>query len=336
MNHMITQNEISVEQNWLFELKNSISSPKALLEILQIDENQINDDFSAKKLFPMRVPLSFVNRMNKQDPKDPLLMQVLPVMKEFEVNKNFTKDPLKEQKNQITGLLHKYKNRVLIMFKTGCAINCRYCFRRHFPYQENSLNKNKINVILEYIKQNSSINEVILSGGDPLMAKDHEIKSFLEKLSYIKTITTLRIHTRLPVVIPSRITDSLVKILCDSPLKIVIVTHINHPNEINDEFSKHISKLKNITILNQSVFLKGINNDSSILKNLSDKLFHAGILPYYIHATDAVEGTSHFFVPDSETKKIMRELLTLTSGYLVPKLVRENAGELSKTPIDLF
>ncbi|MBR9876075.1 MAG: EF-P beta-lysylation protein EpmB [Vibrionaceae bacterium] len=337
MPHIITRKVDSVEQNWLKQLANGISDPAKLLEKLEIDPSPWQDGFAARKLFAQRVPQSFVDRMEKGNPKDPLLRQVLPLSEEFEVHEGYSSDPLEEQDNEIPGLLHKYRNRALMIVKGGCAVNCRYCFRRHFPYQDNKSGKQAWTQSLDYMAQKPELNEVILSGGDPLMAKDDELQWLIERIAQIPHIKRLRIHSRLPVVIPARITDELCQVLRDSRLQVILVTHINHANEINAELATQLFKLKQagVTLLNQSVLLKGVNDSVDDQVNLSEALFDAGILPYYLHVLDKVQGAAHFFVSDEEAKEMMRGVVTRVSGYLVPKLTREIGGRPSKTPLDL-
>ena len=337
MPHIITRKVESVEQNWLKQLANGISDPAKLLEMLEIDPSPWQDGFAARKLFAQRVPQSFVDRMEKGNPYDPLLRQVLPLSEEFEVHEGYSNDPLEEQGNELPGLLHKYRNRALMIVKGGCAVNCRYCFRRHFPYQENKSGKQAWKKCLEYMGQQPELNEVIFSGGDPLMAKDDEIQWLLEHIAQIPHIKRLRIHSRLPVVIPARITDELCQRLRASRLQIVLVTHINHANEINAEFAAQMAKLKQagVTLLNQAVLLKDVNNSIEAQVALNEALFDAGILPYYLHVLDKVQGAAHYFVSDEEAKTIMRGVITRVSGYLVPKLTREIGGRPSKTPLDL-
>ncbi len=339
MSDIITRKSDSVEQNWLKQLTNAISDPQILLEYLDIDPSPWSKGFEAKKLFPQRVPLSFVERMEKGNPHDPLLRQVLPLAEEFEVHSGYSHDPLDEHDTEQPGLLHKYKSRVLLIFKSGCAINCRYCFRRHFPYQENKGSKSVWSQNIDYIKQHPEVNEVILSGGDPLMAKDHELDWFIHQVESISHIKTLRIHSRLPVVIPARITTELVERLAHSRLNIVLVSHINHANEINDELRNAIQRLRtraaNVTLLNQSVLLKGVNDDVDTQVALSESLFSCGILPYYLNVLDRVQGAAHYYVSDEKAKEIMAGLLTEVSGYLIPQLTREIGGRSSKIPLNL-
>jgi len=334
---MIQRNEANLHKNWQKELANVVTCPKVLLEMVGLSSQVHENDIKARSLFPVRVPLPFIKKIRHGDANDPLLLQVMPRHQEFLTKSGFNKDPLLEQDNNQPGLLHKYKSRVLVMFKTGCAVNCRYCFRRHFPYQENQLNKRSLIDALSYIKSDNNINEVILSGGDPLMAKDDAISWFLDELEQIPQIKRMRIHSRLPVVIPARITEQLCERLAKSPLKIIFVNHINHANEIDNDFKNAMKMLKqaNVLLLNQAVILKDVNDTVDAQINLSEALFDADVMPYYLHLLDKVEGASHFDIDEAQAIKIMAELLEALPGFLVPKLVREIGGQKSKTPIDL-
>ncbi|MCC2525654.1 EF-P beta-lysylation protein EpmB [Vibrio coralliilyticus] len=337
MPHIITRKVESVEQNWLKQLANGISDPEKLLLQLEIDPSPWQSGFEARKLFAQRVPQSFVDRMEKGNPFDPLLRQVLPLSEEFDVHSGYSTDPLSEQDNQIPGLLHKYRNRALMIVKGGCAINCRYCFRRHFPYNENKGSKSVWSQSLDYVRQHPELNEIILSGGDPLMAKDEELQWLIEQIADIQHIKRLRIHSRLPVVIPARITTTFTKLLAGTRLQVILVTHINHANEINQELRDALSSLRRegVTLLNQGVMLKGVNDSVEAQVALSESLFDAGVLPYYIHVLDKVQGAAHFFISDQQAKQIMAGVIERVSGYLVPKLTREIGGRASKTPLDL-
>ncbi|PAJ76080.1 EF-P beta-lysylation protein EpmB [Pseudoalteromonas sp. NBT06-2] len=335
---MIQTIEANLHTNWQKELAMAVSEPNKLLKMLKIDEKPFSDDIKARKLFAMRVPLPFIKKMKMGDPNDPLLLQVLPLHQEFLIKKGFDHDPLLEQNNQIPGLLHKYKSRVLIIFKTGCAINCRYCFRRHFPYQDNHLNKKALINSLKYVANDNNINEVILSGGDPLMANDDSIDWFMTELEKISHISRIRIHSRLPVVIPNRITEQLCNRLKSSRLKVILVTHINHANEIDKTLSQklHQLKLANVTLLNQAVLLKNINDSVVTQVALNEALFNAHVLPYYLHVLDKVQGAAHFEVDEEYARTIQKGILNELPGFLVPKLVREIGGEKSKTPINIY
>lgn len=334
---MIQRNEANLHKNWQKELANVVTCPRTLLEMLGLSSMADEKDLKARTLFPVRVPVPFIKKMRYGDINDPLLLQAMPRHQEFIAKTGFDKDPLQEQNNAQPGLLHKYQSRVLVMFKTGCAVNCRYCFRRHFPYQENQLNKRSLIEALDYIKSDQNINEVILSGGDPLMAKDDAISWFMDELEQLPQIKRMRIHSRLPVVIPTRITDELCQRLASSPLKIVFINHINHANEIDDEFKAAMQKLKHagVMLLNQAVILKEVNDSSHAQIALSEALFAADVLPYYLYLLDKVEGASHFDIDELQARKIMADMLHALPGYLVPKLVREIGGQKSKTPIDL-
>ena len=321
---------------WQQQLNQAISDPIALITKLKLNPQDFEQDIKARRLFAMRVPQPFIDKMKVGDSNDPLFKQVMPDADEFLTPTGFSDDPLGEQQAAIPGLLHKYKSRVLVIFRGGCAINCRYCFRRHFPYSENNINKQKLLDIIDYVTENPRINEVILSGGDPLMAKDHHIKWFFEKLNTIETLKRIRIHTRLPVVIPARITEELTDIFATSDKKVIMVLHINHANEIDQLLIESLKPLvtAKVTLLNQAVLLKDINDDVQTQVDLSERLFDANILPYYLHVLDRVTGASHFEITEEKAKALMREMIKELPGFLMPKLVREIAERPSKTPIE--
>ncbi|MBG2688354.1 EF-P beta-lysylation protein EpmB [Klebsiella oxytoca] len=337
MAHIVTLNTPSRE-DWLTQLADVVTSPDELLQLLNVDADaNLLAGRDAKRLFALRVPRAFIARMEPGNPNDPLLRQVLTSQEEFIHAPGYSTDPLEEQHSVVPGLLHKYSNRALLLVKGGCAVNCRYCFRRHFPYAENQGTKRNWQKAMEYIATHPELDEIIFSGGDPLMAKDHELDWLLTQLESIPHIKRLRIHSRLPIVIPARITDTLVARISASSLQVLLVNHINHANEIDTAFRRAMKSLRmaGVTLLNQSVLLRGVNDNARTLADLSNALFDAGVMPYYLHVLDRVQGAAHFMVSDEEARVIMRELLTLVSGYLVPKLAREIGGEPSKTPLDL-
>ena len=278
--------------------------------------------------FPVRVPEPFVTRMVPGDPHDPLLRQVLAVADERHAMPGFVKDPLDELEGPMPGVLHKYRSRVLVIYRGGCAINCRYCFRRHFPYQENTLTARDIDGLVSYLKAHPEVNEVILSGGDPLMADDQALSGLFVRLESVSSIHRLRIHTRLPIVIPERVTDTLCQAIATTALPVVMVLHSNHANEIDQSVMDAVSQLRAVcrSVLNQSVILKGINDSADVLIALSERLFEAGIDPYYLNVLDRVSGAHHFDVSDLEVAALHQALLNALPGYLVPKLVREVPG----------
>jgi len=337
MPQIITQIDSKLHTSWQKELANVVTDPQTLLSLLKIDAQQYKDHFIARKLFPVRVPKPFISRMEKGNINDPLLKQVMPLSDEFIDIAGYNSDPLEEHDTVAEGLLHKYKHRVLMIVKAGCAVNCRYCFRRHFPYADNSPNKTRWQNALDYIQANDEIHEVIFSGGDPLMASDEHLRWLIEQIEAIPHVTRLRLHTRLPVVIPQRITPELVAMLAHSRLKATIVFHINHANELDQHFIDAIEPLKvqRIPLFNQSVLLKGINDNVTDLANLCERTFDNGIQPYYLHVLDKVQGASHFDISDEQAVKLMQSLAATLPGYLVPKLVREIAGEPNKTLLNL-
>lgn len=275
--------------------------------------------------FPIKVPLEFASLIDKDNPKDPLLKQILPV-KNINAStkvKGFSLEPLGDEGNSpVGGLIHKYPNRVLLIASQVCAIHCQYCFRQNFDYSKHDAISNW-SAIENYIRAHSQINEVILSGGDPLSLSDKKLQSLIHKIETITHIKTLRIHTRSAVVTPSRLTPELVIILEKTRFNVVLVTHINHINELSNAFIKALQKFSAITLLNQSVLLKGVNNSVSALSALSLGLFDVGILPYYLHLLDKVNGAEHFLVSDEEAIKLHQALSKKLSGYLLPRLVRD-------------
>lgn len=315
-------------QTWQLALKNMIREPKILLERLNIDESYLPKALMAAKLFPLRVSESFVARMQKGDLNDPLLRQVLPLADELNEVPEFIPDPLKEKdKNPIPGLLHKFKGRVLLTASSVCAINCRFCFRRTFAYSENNPGRKEWQQAFDYIAKDNSIMEVILSGGDPLTLDDDYLNFFMQNLAAIPHVKLLRIHTRLPMMIPERITDELIATLTRTRLKPIFIIHCNHPQEINIEVGNTLKKLsEHMQVLNQSVLLKGINDNADTLRTLCETLFDYNVLPYYLHQLDKVSGTAHFAVDDKIAIDLHQQICAQLPGYLVPRLVREVPG----------
>jgi EF-P beta-lysylation protein EpmB len=323
--------------NWQKSLAHAIRDPAKLLKILKLPEDLLPAARKAAELFPLRVPHSYVARMQPGDVYDPLLRQVLPLQAEFAAQPdNFTDDPVGDlDAMPIPGLLHKYQGRVLLITTGACAIHCRYCFRRHYPYQEAHNRTEFWQPALDYIQDDETIEEVILSGGDPLSLSNERLAKLFNQLQNIKHINRLRIHSRYPVVLPERIDDGLLGIIASSQLATIMVIHCNHAREINDEIKAVLLKLTQVgcTLLNQAVLLKGINDSVLSLKNLSKSLFEAGVLPYYLHQLDKVTGAAHFGVDDKTALQLERELRQSLPGYLVPKLVTEDAGMPSKLPL---
>lgn len=287
--------------------------------------------------FPLKVPLAFARKMQAGNPKDPLLLQVLGSRSELLEAPGYSSDPVGEtgEANPCSGIIHKYRGRVLLIVSSGCAINCRYCFRRDFPYAENQNSRREWRDALRYIAGDPDISEVILSGGDPLLANDAYLQDLVGQITAIPHVRRLRIHTRLPVVIPARITPGLIDAICPESLETVLVIHSNHANEVDASVESALGMLRarGVTLLNQTVLLAGINDSPEALVKLSERLFTAGVLPYYLHLLDKVRGAAHFDVPERAARRLLGEISAQLPGYLVPRLVREVAGARSKIAI---
>ncbi len=325
------------QQHWQTQLSDLVTDPSELLDILQLSKSQLlSGAILATEQFKLRVPRAFVQKMEIGNAFDPLLLQVLPHHLELEDHAGFITDPLGEEAaNQLPGVLHKYKSRFLLTLTGACAVHCRYCFRRHFPYQENLPKNDDWENIKTYLEQHLDINEVILSGGDPLTLSNRKLALWMQRLESLPQIKTLRIHSRVPIVIPERLDDELISILKNSRLRIILVVHSNHANELDDQTCSRLLKLaqEQITVLNQAVLLKGVNDNAKTLVDLSYRLFDARVMPYYLHVLDKVKGAHHFDLKKDKIDAIYSEVLADLPGYLVPKLVREIAGEKNKTPL---
>lgn len=319
---------------WRRALATAITDPRELLALLGLPDEPGAQTGAA--LFGLRVPRGFAARMRPGDRHDPLLLQVLPVAEEAEAAAGYSTDPLGERAAMATpGLLHKYAGRVLLTLTGACGVHCRYCFRRHYPYAEANPAGRQWEQASAYIATHTDIREVILSGGDPLSLGDARLAAMTAELAAIPHVQRLRIHSRLPVAVPERITDELLEWLGNSRLQPVLVIHANHPNEIDAQVASALRRLSaaGIPVLNQSVLLRGINDDADTLYALSETLFAAGTLPYYLHQLDTVQGAAHFAVPDDRARLLLAELGRRLPGYLVPRLVREEAGAPGKTPL---
>ena len=317
-----------MKDNWQQELQHSITNINDLLTALEIDRNSFPFICEIKN-FPLRVPRPYLARMCKGDITDPLLRQILPIADEKSLFSGYSLDPVNDLgTHQKNGILHKYHGRVLLIVTGACAIHCRYCFRRHFPYKEHILGR-KLDESLSYIRDNSSIEEVILSGGDPLSLSNTRLFEICQHIENITHVQRIRIHTRLPIVIPSRLNNKFCDWLNHRPKPYIIVFHINHPAEIDLDVEQAVSRLTAVTRLNQAVLLKGVNDNVQALTELCQKCFATGILPYYLHLLDRVQGATHFEVNEIRAKELMQEVTELLPGYLVPRLVRDSGG-LSK------
>jgi len=323
-------------ENWQTELARAYRDPEDLLSALNLTPEQIPGGISARNPFPLRVPRSYVARMQTGNPNDPLLLQVLSRELEQSDQPGFLLDPVGDVPTTASpGLLHKYQGRVLLITTEACPVHCRYCFRRHYPYSDNRPGNGDWSNAMDYIAADPSINEVILSGGDPLSLSNERLRAISDELAKIPHIRRLRLHTRMPIVLPERVDIGFKKWLRSLPWQTVVVTHCNHANEIDQRVSDTLTELKacGATLLNQAVLLKGINDDVATLVNLSEALFKSGTLPYYLHLLDRVAGAAHFEVKEPIALHLMKEIQRQLPGFLVPKLVREVAGKPNKIQI---
>ena len=321
---------------WQREMAEAITTPEALAVALGLDEKLIAPARAAATSFRLRVPRPYIARMRRGDPADPLLRQILPVEHELQDAADYVSDPLGEHAAlRAPGLLQKYRGRALMITTSACAVHCRYCFRREFPYSEQTGDTPRWSAALAELAADNSLEEVILSGGDPLSLSDARLRSLTDALSEIPHIRRLRVHTRQPVVLPSRVDEGLVGWLRSLRLPMVFVLHANHPNEIDPSVQVACETLRanGVTLLNQSVLLRGVNDDVGVLTELSRRLFDVGILPYYLHVLDRVRGAAHFAVSELEARALVGELATRLSGYLVPRLVREIYGAPAKVTL---
>jgi len=318
--------------HWQELLRTAIRNPIRLLEAVGISPESVS--LAESPDFPTFAPLPFVERMERGNPVDPLLLQVLPQLCETETATGFVADPVAEHDAfRAPGVLQKYPGRVLLITTGACAINCRYCFRRNFPYEAAPKSLDQWLEGLEEIAEDTSITEVILSGGDPLVLVDERLRALVAQLHHIKHVQRLRFHTRLPIVIPQRVTRELVDLLQDFSKPVAIVLHSNHPRELDDSVRLACSNLRsagNVTLLNQSVLLRGVNDRIETLRELSARLFECGVLPYYLHQLDRVSGSQHFEVPQAEGLRLIEQLRNSLPGYLVPRYVQEITERMAK------
>jgi EF-P beta-lysylation protein EpmB len=327
-------NAILAADGWQDQLRTIITSAGQLLDMLALSPADVGFSAQACADFPLKVPLAFARRMQPGNPRDPLLLQVLARQEELTATPGYQHDPVGETgaSNPQRGIIHKYHGRALLIVSGGCAVHCRYCFRRHFPYSDNQNSRLQWGEALEYISADPAIEEVILSGGDPLVATDGQLQELVSRIAAIPHVRRLRIHSRLPIVIPDRVTDGLLDAICHARLQTVMVIHANHGNEIDQAVAAALARMaaRNITLLNQAVLLAGVNDTAGALIDLSETLFTAGVLPYYLHLLDKVQGAAHFDVEEGRARHLLGEISCRLPGYLVPKLVRETAGAASK------
>ncbi|MBN1378228.1 MAG: EF-P beta-lysylation protein EpmB [Gammaproteobacteria bacterium] len=324
------------QADWKQSLATTVRDPARLLQHLGFssDPGLIDAARRAARHFPLRVPMGYIARMQPGDIHDPLLRQVLPLAEELANAPGYRSDPVGDMPAMVKpGLLHKYHGRVLLVTTGACAIHCRYCFRREFPYTQADPKRDDWQSALQYVAADRSINEIILSGGDPLTLTDHSLAKLLGQCGQIPHLQRLRIHSRIPVVLPERVNDSLCDVLSQSSLQIIHVIHSNHAQEIDNSVVRAVARLRanGELVYNQTVLLKGVNDSVAALKSLSETLITIGVQPYYLHLLDQVRGTHHFNVESKTALSLIQELSRSVPGYMLPQLVREQAGKPAKS-----
>jgi EF-P beta-lysylation protein EpmB len=322
--------------SWQRDLASAIRDPDVLIDALGLADELRTPARQAARLFPLLVTRSFLQRMRRGDPSDPLLLQVLPLGAEAKPVPGFSADALDEgQAHVAPGLLQKYAGRALLVATGACAVHCRYCFRREFPYGDEPRRLADWEPAFERLRQDASIREIILSGGDPLMLTDARLTEMIRRLDAIGHLDRLRIHTRLPIVLPPRVTRTLLNLLRSIRMTPIVVVHANHPAEVVDDCAAALRRLvySGLTVLNQAVLLRGINDSVEALAGLSERLINLGVIPYYLHQLDRVSGTAHFEVPEERGIELVKALRSRLPGYAVPQYVREIPGQPHKVPL---
>lgn len=323
---------------WQKKLQECVTHVDELFSLLDLPESLKPGALRATALFPLKTPRRYVDLIEKANPHDPLLRQILPLGEEANLIEGYSDDPLQELANMPQpGFIQKYHGRALLTLTGACAVNCRYCFRRAFPYHDANPANKLWPSTLEQIASDTSLGEIILSGGDPLLLSDARLQRIVSDIENLAHIHTLRLHSRVPVVLPERLTTEFFRLITNTRLNVVLVIHCNHPREIDAFTAEKLRALKKmgITLLNQSVLLRGVNDTSETLIALSKRLFDVGVLPYYLHMLDKVSGAAHFDVAEEKAHALHQAMLSALPGYLTPKLVREIPGETSKTPLGL-
>ena len=320
--------------HWQKLLAEAIRDPDQLCDVLRLPEAYREPARRSARLFGLVVPWGFAARMRAGDPNDPLLRQVLPLAEESQPVAGFISDPVRDLAHQIApGLLQKYYGRALLVTTGVCAVNCRFCFRRHFPYSQTPHALQQWEPAMAQLEADDSIQEVILSGGDPLTLTDSWLSSLADRLAEISHLQRLRIHTRLPIVLPERVNHELLAWLRAGRLRPIVVLHTNHPNELDDSSAEAIARLVHagVLTLNQAVLLRGINDNADTLCELCMRLVDLRVQPYYLHQLDPVAGAAHFQVPERTGRRLIAELRRRLPGYAVPRYVCELEGQPSKT-----
>lgn len=334
---MITASLLDAQPaRWQSEWRDCVTDPTELLRLLGLEHLALPTLLPVAGEFPLRVPRAFIARMRRGDPADPLLRQVLPLDVERAQVEGYGHDAVGDLSSRAApGVLHKYAGRALLVATGSCAVHCRYCFRRHFPYAQEGAAADRWKAALGWLREAHEIEEVLLSGGDPWSLSTDRLRELTDALRELAQIRRLRVHTRLPVVLPARVDGALLDWVRGLHLPLAVVIHANHPAELDDSTARAFAQLRTAgaTLLNQSVLLRGVNDDGTTLARLSEALYAQGVLPYYLHQLDRVAGAAHFAVDDGAARKLLDGLRARLPGYLVPRLVREVEGEPNKVPL---
>ncbi|QNP40442.1 EF-P beta-lysylation protein EpmB [Lysobacter solisilvae (ex Woo and Kim 2020)] len=334
--HAPAPEPVTAPPRWQQLWRDAVRDPGELLALLGLDAAALPVSDAAAAQFPLRVPRGFVAKMRHGDPNDPLLRQVLPLDDEMRPMPGFSLDAVGDAAAKAAdGVIRKYQGRALLVTTGSCAVHCRYCFRRHFDYASEMAAAGHWRDAVALVRDDARIDEVILSGGDPWSLSTPKLAELTDQLAGIPHLKRLRIHTRLPVVLPERVDAPLLAWLRGLPWPVTVVLHANHANEIGADVAQACKALREAgaTLLNQAVLLRGVNDDVDTLQALSERSFEAGVLPYYLHQLDRVQGSAHFEVGDDTARSLHAALAARLSGYLVPRLVREVAGDPGKRPL---
>ena len=318
---------------WRAALRTALRDAAQLVRALRLPEELIPAAQAAERSFPVFAPLGYVARMRPGDIQDPLLRQVLPLGDELRPTAGFGPDPVGDRAATLSpGLLQKYRSRALIVATSACAVHCRYCFRREFPYDESPRSPAAWQPALDRIAADPTVDEVILSGGDPLTMVDSQLADLVARIAEIPHVQRLRVHTRLPIIIPERVTGELLAWLTGNRLTPIVVVHANHAHEIDPAVEQALSRLSHagVPLLNQAVLLRGVNDSVEALENLCRRLVDLRVMPYYLHQLDRVRGASHFEVPVEQGMVLVDKLRARLPGYAVPRYVQEVPGENGK------
>lgn len=322
--------------DWRRSLADAIRDADELLTLLRLPDTLRGPARRASELFPLVVPRSYIRRMRHGDPDDPLLRQVLPLADEFAAAPGYHADPVDDAAARIApGLLQKYAGRALMIAAGACAVHCRYCFRRHYPYGDEPRRLDDWQPAFDALRSDETIQEVLLSGGDPLVLSDGRLETLLGELEAIPHLRRVRIHSRLPIVLPDRVSNDLLRLLRTSRLQTIMVVHANHPREIHGDCAEALRELVSggVPTLNQAVLLRGVNDSVEALAGLCESLINLGVMPYYLHQLDRVQGAAHFEVREDVGRELIEQLHARLPGYAVPRYVREVPGALGKTPL---